>query len=488
MKRQSLITVSILSSLAFSLLAADNSSELAEKTEAKKPNIIIIMADDMGYGGVSCFDNQHYKTPEIDRLAEEGMKLTDFHSNGSVCSPTRAALMTGRYQQRSGLDNVVNADPAIPMHHVGIHDKEWTYPEAMKEGGYKTGIFGKWHLGYKPEYNPLNHGFDEFIGFISGNIDAHSHLDRVNTKDWWKGKKLMAEEGYHTDLINSHAIDFIDKHKDSPFFLYVAHGSPHSPFQARGSKIQRGASKGQVPVGAPQETYSDKPGSDDWLMRHFVLPVDEGVGAIREKVIELGLADHTIILFISDNGADRNNGTDSKLTREKKGSFYEGGHRVPAVIWSPSKITKGSVSDELMLTFDLMPTSMKLAGISTPEGLEFDGRDISLALFENKTLPLTTTMWNRAFKGGALRQGDLKIVVNNVKGGKATIELYDLSKDPQEKNNLANDQPEKTQAMRAIYDKMLSETRAENPYKHIKKDYPKSVKKSGNLKKLKANK
>ena len=180
----------------------------------RPPNVIVVMVDDMGYGGLSCFDNPYYKTPEIDRLIADGMKLTDFHSNGVVCSPTRAAFMTGRYQQRSGLDEVVNADPRVAMHHIGMHEKEWTMAEALKEAGYATGIMGKWHLGYKPEYNPTLHGFDSFNGFISGNIDAHSHRDRMGKEDWWQGTVLKDEPAYHTDLINNHAVKFIEQNKD----------------------------------------------------------------------------------------------------------------------------------------------------------------------------------------------------------------------------------------------------------------------------------
>lgn len=176
----SLLFSGLLISFPCNLLADGNDFPIA-------PNVIVIMVDDMGNGGVSCFDNQNFKTPEIDRLCADGMKLTDFHSNGTVCSPTRAAFITGRYQQRSGCDTVVNADPKEAAHHIGIHDREWTFPEAMKSAGYATGILGKWHLGYKPEFNPMNHGFDEFNGFISGNIDAHSHLDRMEKQDWWQG-------------------------------------------------------------------------------------------------------------------------------------------------------------------------------------------------------------------------------------------------------------------------------------------------------------
>ena len=141
--------------------------------EQVRPNIIVILVDDMGYGGLSCYDNQYFKTPEIDKLASAGLLLTDFHSNGAVCSPTRAALMTGRYQYRSGCHVVINADRKHKDHQRGMPDKEWTFAEALKQGGYATAIFGKWHLGYKPKFNPINHGFDQFNGFISGNIDAH---------------------------------------------------------------------------------------------------------------------------------------------------------------------------------------------------------------------------------------------------------------------------------------------------------------------------
>jgi arylsulfatase A-like enzyme len=430
----------------------------AAESVTTPPNIIVIMVDDMGYGGVSCFDNQNFQTPEIDRLCADGMKLTDFHSNGSVCSPTRAALMTGRYQQRSGCDEVVNADPKEPMHDVGIHDREWTFPEAMKSAGYATGIFGKWHLGYKSEFHPMLHGFDEFNGFVSGNIDAQSHRDRMSVQDWWQGRELKDEPDYHTDLINKHAVDFIERHQSEPFFLYVAHGAPHSPHQARGSKIQRGPDKGTLPPWAPEETYSNKPGSDDWLIRHFILPIDEGVGQIRAKLEELGLADNTIVWFISDNGGTSGNKTTSSLTKGNKSQFYEGGHRVPGIVWAPGRVTPGSVSDELMLAFDIMPTTMALAGIKAPEGHTLDGVDVAPVIFQNKTLPSMKRFWNMGARG-ALRDGYWKLVVSGEQN-----ELYDLKADSRETKNLAAQYPERVTEMRSIYDVMLAETLADSPY------------------------
>lgn len=448
------------------LLSTATSFTYAElsKAETPPPNIIVIMVDDMGYGGVSCFDNKYYKTPQIDALATDGIKLTDFHSNGSVCSPTRAAFITGRYPQRSGLDKVVNADPKVAMHHIGLHDDEWTFAEAMKSAGYVTGIQGKWHLGYKPQYHPLNHGFDEFNGFISGNIDAHSHQDRMGVQDWWQGIELQDQPGYHTDLITENSLQFIDKHKEKPFFLYVAHGAPHSPFQARGSTIQRGPDKDTIPSWAPQETYSKTPGSQDWLFRHFMLPVDESVGRIREKVEELGIAENTIIWFMSDNGAAKGNYTNSPLTKKLKGSFYEGGHRVPGIVWAPKLIKPGTISDELILTFDIMPTSMQLAGITPPAGHQLDGQDVGPAIFENATLPKTMRFWNMQ-KSGALRDGHWKLYVS----GKIQ-QLFNLKEDPQETTDLASKHPERTKEMRNIYDAMLKENIADSPFQNIKQN------------------
>ena len=418
------------------------------------------MVDDMGYGGVSCFDNKNFKTPEIDRLAEDGMKLTDFHSNGTVCSPTRAALMTGRYQQRSGLDSVVNADPAHPMHQRGLHDKEWTFPEAMKEAGYATAIFGKWHLGYKSEYNPIHHGFDEFKGFVSGNIDAHSHRDRMSTPDWWNGEKLEKRDGYFTDLITEDALEFIDENKEQPFLLYIAHGSPHTPIQARGSLIIRGPDRNKLPSWAPEEEYSDDIKAENSLIRHFILPVDEGLGRIRAKLDELNIADNTMIWFLSDNGAAKENKTASDLTRGAKASFYEGGHRVPAVVSWPTKIKAGSVSDQLMLTFDIMPTSMNLAGVAVPESVKLDGRDLGGAIFDFKELPAIQPFWNMGDKG-ALRDGSWKLVV-----GKKEDSLYNLVEDSRETKDVSGENPERVMVMRKTYDEKLADALADSPFKN----------------------
>ncbi|WDE99256.1 sulfatase-like hydrolase/transferase [Lentisphaera profundi] len=427
--------------------------------ESAKPNIILIMVDDMGWAGVSCYDNKYFKTPGIDRMANEGIKLTDFHSNGVVCSPTRAALMTGRYQQRSGCDVVINADPKHADHVRGISDEEWTFPEAMKSAGYATAMFGKWHLGYKPEFHPMNHGFDEFAGFISGNIDAQSHYDRMETFDWWQNRELKDEPGHHSDLITEHALDFIERKKDQPFFLYVAHGTPHSPFQARGSKIQRGPDKGTIPAWAPKVEYTKEAGDDNWLIRHFTLPVDEGVNRILDKLIELKIEKNTIVWFLSDNGAAKGNFSHSENTRGAKGSMYEGGHRVPALVWAPGRIKAGTISDQTLMTYDIMASTIIAAQVQLPNGHQLDGINIHPSLFNNKKLEKRTLLWENGKGSGALRKDNYKLVVN-----KKSRELYDLKTDSKETTNLAKESPEITQEMYKEYLTILTEIKKDAPY------------------------
>lgn len=278
------------------------------------------------------------------------------------------------------------------------------------------------------------------------------------SKTGGRGRELKDEPGYLTDLINEHAVDFIERHKLEPFFLYVSHGAPHRPHQARGSKIERGPNKGTLPAWAPNVTYSETPGEDDWLMRHFILPVDEGVGKIRAKLDELGIADNTIIWFISDNGGTAANQTTSKLTKAGKGSMYEGGHRVPGIVWAPGRVKAGTVSDELILGFDIMPTSIALAGVEVPEGHTLDGMNVATAIFKNEALPPLKRFWNKENRG-ALRDGHWKLVVNGSKN-----ELFDLTADSREKKNLAAQYPERVIEMRRVYDSMLEDTLADSPY------------------------
>ncbi|NNE92463.1 MAG: sulfatase-like hydrolase/transferase [Verrucomicrobiales bacterium] len=421
-------------------------------TFATPPNFIVVMVDDMGYEGVSCFGNPYFKTPEIDRFAAEGMRLTDFHSSGTVCSPTRAGLLTGRYQQRAGIEAVIHPHTTHPEHKKGLQPVETTFAEALKKAGYATGLIGKWHQGYpenSDDYFPQNHGFDEFIGYHSGNIDFVSHIGDHMLHDWWHGKKETKEDGYCTHLINRYVLDFVKRHgknRDVPFCLYVAHESIHNPVQIPGDPVRRTTEKWdrwRWQDHTPEERIEKYKG--------MTLPIDEGMGQIREALDELGIAENTFVLFFSDNGPSGDFPSGSPDLRGRKGSVYEGGHKVPAIAWWPGKIKAGTESDELLISLDIMPTLLSLAGVKPPAERPLDGVDFSPVILDQISLPDRELFWASLSNGGnrseAMRAVDWKLVVNHPKAKPGTfenekVELYNLRTDPKEEDDLAKSKPE----------------------------------------------
>ncbi|QNN25363.1 sulfatase-like hydrolase/transferase [Planctomycetales bacterium ZRK34] len=401
---------------------------------ADKPNFVIIMADDLGYGDISAGPFEGWiDTPNLDRLAKAGVSLTDFHSNGAVCSPTRAALMTGRYQQRAGIGGVVKADPRAGVHDDGLQpDVEVTFSKKLQAAGYATGMFGKWHLGYLPRYNPIHHGFDEFRGYVSGNVDYFSHVDQAGNFDWWIGDKLQQEEGYSTHLITQHTLDFIRKNKDKPFCVYVPHEAPHYPYQGPNDPPQR-------KVG--QKAKHPRGPDDKQAYRLMVQEVDRGVGQIMDLVGELGIAGRTMIVFISDNGAI-GLGSNRPL-RGYKGRVWEGGHRVPAIVTWPDVVKPGTVNDATTLTMDLMPTMLEAAGLDQPTERALDGVSLMPVLRGGELGP-RQLFWMYG-KKTAMRDGPWKLVMNDL--GAKEPALFDLSKDLSEKNDLSKDHPQRMKQM-----------------------------------------
>ena len=389
---------------------------------ADKPNVIIILADDLGYGDISAFGNELFETPHIDALAADGVRFTDFHSNGAVCSPTRAALLTGRYQQRTGINGVVTA---ARHRHTGLPLAEVTFAELVKESGYSTGLFGKWHVGYAPKYNPVKQGFDEFIGYVSGNVDYHAHLDQTGEEDWWKRDKLSPEEGYTTDLITKHGVDFIRRHKDRPFLLYLGHEAPHYPYQGRKDPPRYTREKGRTKDPHTPEVYQE-----------MIQVMDEGIGKIREALVENGLEKKTLVVFFSDNGPARP-GSAGPL-RGRKGQLWEGGHRVPAAACWPGTIEAGRVSEATVMGADLFPTIAALTSAPLPDGVQIDGINLLPHLKDGTALPERPMFWATA-KQAAARKGSLKLVTGP---DFAKPELYDLAGDLGEERNLAGEKPE----------------------------------------------
>ena len=406
-----------------------------------RPNVVVILADDMGYGDASCYGNTAFRTPHLDALAAEGMRLTDFHSSGPVCSPTRAGLLTGRYQQRAGVPGVIFADPKQNRHH-GLHTHEVTFAELLKQAGYTTAVFGKWHLGYRKKFNPLHHGFDRFRGYVSGNVDYISHYDRMGIYDWWEGLETVEEEGYTTHLITQHAVRFIEENKDRPFCVYVAHEAPHSPWQG----------PRDLPVRGPEARRENAVRGDQIkrAYREMIQEMDVSVCQIVSTLKRLDLAERTLVFFFSDNGGTPT-GSNGPL-RGHKGQLWEGGHRVPAIAWWPGRITPGSTCGELAISIDLMPTMLALAGVEAPQGHKLDGVSLLPILLEGQSLGERTLFWSYRNQQ-AMRQGPWKLVISQ-QGRKnprnaPPIELFNLADDLGEQHNLADEHPERVKAMQA---------------------------------------
>ena len=284
----------------------------------------------------------------------------------------------------------------------------------------KTGTLEKWHLGYDPMFSPVNQGFDEFRGFVSGNVDYHSHIDQEGYEDWWEDDKLKKEIGYSTDLITKHSIDFIKKNKEEKFLLYIAHESPHYPFQGRNSEKVREIGK---------EFIWSLPENKSEIYKEMIEVMDEGVGKVIDLVYELNIEKNTIIFFFSDNGGTRNG--NNGPYRGYKGSLYEGGHRVASMVWSPSIIKKGIKSDETFMTIDILPTISDFIGGNINHSL--DGVSMKKHIMFNQEINDRLLFWEYN-SNYAVRKNNwklLKLIKNN------KIELYDLSNDLQEKNDVS---------------------------------------------------
>jgi arylsulfatase A len=400
--------------------AADESSD--------RSNIIVIMADDLGYGDTSVYDGW-VKTPQLERMAAEGLTFTDFHANSSVCSPTRAGFLTGRYQQRVGIVDVVARHLDTP----GLDPSELTIPRLLKRGGYRTALFGKWHLGMEQKFNPTHHGFDEFRGYLDGYIDYHSHKN-----SWLNGFEKEDQPGYSTHLITRNAVQFIEGNTKRPFFLFVAHEAVHLPFQ--------------TPADTP-ENRKPIPKSERWS-RERIRPkykimleeMDKGIGEILDAVKRTGISDRTLIFFLSDNGAI--GAGSNKPFRGGKFSHYEGGHRVPAIAWWPGKIKAGSKTDQLTMAMDLLPTFMELADIEIPEDRKLDGVGIRGLLLDGGDLPQRRVFFGYEPKlGTAMRDGNWKMIVKG-----SNVQLFNLGKDIGEGTNLVDKYPERAKAMKMAID------------------------------------
>lgn len=399
-----------------------------------KPNIVFILVDDMGYGDLSGYGAPDARTPNIDRLATEGVKFTQFYALGAECSPSRTAILTGRYPQRAGglecaigTGNVGRYDDAIRLaenHALGLPSGQAVLAPALVNAGYVNGVFGKWHMGYEPRFNPIRQGFDEFTGFLGGNVDYFTHTELSDLPVYLKGEAPIKRKGYMTELIADDSVSFIQRHRDELFFLYAPFSVPHFPFQGPHDDTGKMHPEDQFMIGT-REKYVE-----------MLQDMDKAVGRILAALDKADLAGETLVVFASDHGAmkpGRNlpfNGW--------KGGLMEGGIRVPCLVRWPGKIKAGSVSKQPGSLMDLTASFLRVAGAKPPRKIKLDGIDILEHVQSGKADFARTHYW-RARRGDrtwkAVRDGDMKYVYK-VEGGKEEEWMFDLSLDEGEQNDL----------------------------------------------------
>ncbi len=407
----------------------------------RKPNILLIVADDLGYGDLGCYGAKVTHTPHLDDLARRGVRFTDFHANGPVCSPTRCALLTGQYQQRLGIVGALGEhDPGLT---VGVP----TIANCLAGEGYASGLVGKWHLGLDMRYCPLKHGFQLFHGHRHGAIDYVSHITKYGGHDWWHNEEPRDEQGYCTQLITDHSEAFIRAHAHQPFFMFVAHSAIHFPWMAPGDPAHR---RRGVRYDGLDRLGPHGPEAVGRVVQRMIEALDESVGRMVAVLRELDLERDTLIVFLSDNGGivEMAGGytqiSSNGELRNQKGSLYEGGHRVPALACWPGRIAPGRTETRPAATMDLMPTFLRLAGAGLPTDACVDGVDLSDLLLRGADLPRRPLFWASGTQG-AVRDGAWKLFTL---GDQA--ELYRLDDDVREARNLADQHPGEVNRLGAL--------------------------------------
>ncbi len=396
----------------------------------ERANIVVILSDDQGYADLSCHPHpDEVSTPNIDRIAAEGVRMTNGYASCPVCAPTRAGLLTGRYQQRFGFYTAADSRAGLPLSEV-------TLAGLLRDAGYATGVFGKWHLGLAEPYRPLERGFDTFYGFLGHG--GHDYFDLSiadEIRSIYLDRDPIHDSGYLTRNITRRAVEFIEASRKRPFFAYVPYNAVHNPLQAPEDYIRRFSN-----ADAKRNTYLA-----------MLAIMDEGVGEILDALDRLGLAERTLVVFLSDNGGARGTTASNGALRDYKHSVYEGGLRVPFLMRWPGRVPAGAVADEPVISIDVFATALAAAGVDPPSDRAIDSRNILPAANGTTAGPLHDALyWNWIDKGSedgwAVRKGRWKLL-NNKRGP----ELFDLAADLSESRNVAAEEPKVVAELAALY-------------------------------------
>lgn len=383
-----------------------------------RPNIIYIMADDLGYADLSCYGRKDYKTPNLDHLASQGMRFSNAYANAPVCTPTRVAFMTGRYPARLTVGLYEPIAEGTKDSSVGLSPSIPSIAQLMHKAGYETLLVGKWHLGYKPEFSPMANGFDYFFGFHAGATDYISHKSQNGLDDLYENDKPVHQDGYLTDLLSAKAVNLIKTKHTKPFFLALTFNAPHWPWQSRNDKAYP---DDQWTKGGSKETYAK-----------MVEALDDAVGNILQALDDAGLSKQTVVIFTSDNGGERY--SDNGIYKGGKMNLWEGGIREPAFVRWPGKIQAHSQTNQVVTTMDWTATILSLAGGKAAVKFPLDGMDMT-PILEGKKKDVERTLYWRVFQRQqhkAVRDGKWKWLQDE----KGNEYLFDLQADPAENNNV----------------------------------------------------
>jgi arylsulfatase A-like enzyme len=405
-----------------------------------QPNFVFILADDLGYADLGCYGGRSGCSPALDRLAEEGVRFTQGYANSSVCSPTRFALMTGRWQHRlrGGADEPIRSS-ARGDASLGLPPAHPTLPSLLRDAGYATGLIGKWHLGYPPHFGPLKSGYQEFFGALSGGMDYFSHRDTASNHDLWEGEEEVFRKGYLTDLITDRAVEFVKRRRKQPFFLSVHYNAPHWPWLTRKDEAES-RRIAQVPSrifhfdGGSVATYRT-------MIRHM----DEGIGRILAALKSAGAERNTLVVFTSDNGGERF--SDTWPLVGKKMDLLEGGIRVPYIVRWPAKVKAGGVTVQQAITMDWVATILDAAGVEPEGNYPLDGKSLLNVIQKPKKTFERELFWKMLYRNQkAMRAGDWKYLC--IEGDEF---LFNLARDERERANFGKREPGRLADLRSRY-------------------------------------
>ena len=407
----------------------------AAQRERSRPNIVFILADDLGWGDLSCYGRPDYATPNLDRLATEGVKLTNAYSASAVCTPTRCGFITGRYPARLNI-GLIEPLPATNRE-VGLDPGHPTIASILRSSGYETALIGKWHLGFRPEWGPNAHGFGEFFGVLAGAVDYHEHKTGLGLPDLYENLTPIQRNGYLTDLLTNRAVSYIKRRRTAPFYLSLHYTAPHWPWQDRkgGEKV--------IFTDKTIEPVTMGKGGSLKLYAEMMRILDEGVGRVMNALKAARIDNRTVVIFTSDNGGERF--SYEWPFRGSKGDLLEGGIRVPAIVRWPGVVPKNRVTDQVAITMDWTATIIAAAKASAAEGYPLDGIDLLPVI--NRAKRDRTLFW-RIGSQDAVRQGDWKYFND----GKRRF-LFNLSIDEHEEADFSGKNPDVLARLAAEFDK-----------------------------------